>query len=749
MTFTHRANLHMRCGLLSVLLISCCVCLTPRAYSLYDGQRPPAPLSVARNETVSQLFALAEAYRALQTPEGLRRALPYAWAAAQLAPFTPGANTRQARVARHNAELLFSLTAHHAAVEAHGRRSAELLTRLLSDAAVSRAHSRGARSNAEFLLEQAASRRWNVEEDVWTRLRAALVTREPQCTHKRILLAPDAADDAPGGLCAGMAEVVVLALPHRIAHADAFVRSLGCRSYVRFDAVTAPVPSERYAAVDLPNRFTPTAGVTRLYTAYASCVLPFVAGLPAGARVGIFEDDVDLVAAGELTRVAADMQRLLAVGGADAAALYFFGTCYDDECNMPERLLSVHDLSLVKLRRHFRCTHAFAATPAGAAKALRLLGADANSTLVINEAIDEAISGFVELGLLDAFAFKPSLLDQTVAADSNNPETSVMAYLCDEFMRHGAWPTTPPPPQAPALRRPADPLVVTPRLFAGLGNQLFMMAAACGFAEALGAGAQCALSSRGIEPSPHAAGGSYAGSVFQHFGVTDLAPDMKYEEPVFAANLHLPPPASLPRGSSHLQLSGYFQHEAYVPLDFASRIWLPPAQARPHTAFVHARRGDFVGSPLHDVGMSGEAGAYFVRAMALLREKHAHAGLSGLRFLVFSDDAGWASHQPAFFAPDVDFYEAPPGEDDELHALAAMAQCEAGGVGSNSSFSWWAAFLNRNPNKTVVFPSVWYGDGDSLVDDTPFHGSFRVPVKAGGETTRVDREGAPWRQLGL
>ena len=524
---------------------------------------------------------------------------------------------------------------------------------------------------------------------------------------------------------------------------------LRCRSYVRFNAVTEPVHSERHAAPYLEDLYL-TAGMTRLFAAYASCVLPFVASLPAGARVGIFEDDVDLVVASELPRVAADMRRLLAVGGADSSAFYFFGTCYDQECNEPARLLNSDDQSLVQLRRPFRCTHAFAATPAGAAKALHLLGAEKNLTMVINEAVDGAVSSFVEQGLLDAFAFKPSLLDQTVAADSNNPEVvPAFAYACDEFMRHGAWPTPPPPPPAPALRRQIDPLVVTPYLFAGLGNQLFMMAAACGYAEALGAGAQCAMHSRAVAPSPHAGGGSYAGSVFRHFGVTDLAPDVKYEEPVFAANLHLPPPTLLLRGSSHLQLYGYFQHEAYVPLDFASRIWLPPAQARPRTAFVHARWGDLVGNPRFDVGLGGEKEGYFGRAMALLRKKHAQAGLSGLRFLAFSDDVGWASRQPAFFAPDVDFYVAPPGEDDELHALAAMAQCEAGGVGSNSSFSWWAAFLNRNSNRTVVFPSTWYGD-DSLVDDTPFHGSFLVPVKAdGGEATRVDWGGAPWRQLGL
>lgn len=54
-------------------------------------------------------------------------------------------------------------------------------------------------------------------------------------------------------------------------------------------------------------------------------------------------------------------------------------------------------------------------------------------------------------------------------------------------------------------------------------------------------------------------------------------------------------------------------------------------------------------------------------------------------------------------------WELAPWTADETEDLNLMASCK-GMVLANSSFSWWAAFLNPN-SPTIVCPKTWYVDG--------------------------------------
>ena len=77
------------------------------------------------------------------------------------------------------------------------------------------------------------------------------------------------------------------------------------------------------------------------------------------------------------------------------------------------------------------------------------------------------------------------------------------------------------------------------------------------------------------------------------------------------------------------------------------------------------------------------------------------------KFFVFSDDISWCRENlPKVHDTDYTFIEGrtPPQD------MALMTQCKHVIMGP-STFSWWGAWLNDNPNKIIIAPDInlWYG----------------------------------------
>lgn len=86
---------------------------------------------------------------------------------------------------------------------------------------------------------------------------------------------------------------------------------------------------------------------------------------------------------------------------------------------------------------------------------------------------------------------------------------------------------------------------------------------------------------------------------------------------------------------------------------------------------------------------------YYEKAMALFPNEN---------FVIFSDDPDYCKEK--FRGDNIQVME----KGDEIEDLNLLASCKSQII-ANSSYSWWAAYLNPNPSKVVVAPKNWYADG--------------------------------------
>jgi hypothetical protein len=113
---------------------------------------------------------------------------------------------------------------------------------------------------------------------------------------------------------------------------------------------------------------------------------------------------------------------------------------------------------------------------------------------------------------------------------------------------------------------------------------------------------------------------------------------------------------------------------------------------------IHVRRCDYMTQEYYyDRGYVCSL-QYYKNAVEFMETYHA-----GLKYYIFSDDFDWVLNNFDFlenyFLVDTSIMDK-----SAYYALFLMSKCKHNII-ANSCFSWWGAFLNSNPKKTVVCPT--------------------------------------------
>jgi hypothetical protein len=221
-----------------------------------------------------------------------------------------------------------------------------------------------------------------------------------------------------------------------------------------------------------------------------------------------------------------------------------------------------------------------------------------------------------------------------------------------------------------------------PGYFGWLGNQMFQYAAT--FAASKRVKTECGFP----ENKPN---------LFDLFTLSAKKQEVPlhymYQEPHFEYS-------EIPDYITELTISGYFQSEKYfedyaeeLRSEFTFKDSVPKVDKG--TVAVHVRRGDYTDLQDHHPLCTLE---YYRAAM----EK-----FPGHNFLIFSDDIDWCKHN--IKGDNVSYSEGYTAEQD----LQRMSLCDHQII-ANSSFSWWGAWLNNNPDKKIIAPKQWFGPAKPL-----------------------------------
>jgi hypothetical protein len=163
-----------------------------------------------------------------------------------------------------------------------------------------------------------------------------------------------------------------------------------------------------------------------------------------------------------------------------------------------------------------------------------------------------------------------------------------------------------------------------------------------------------------------------------------------------------------------IYLDGFWQSEKYfddfadqIHIDYTSKnplgdhakIYANEIESKEITVSLHVRRGDYANDPNTNKYWGTFSNEYYSVALKHIASKVGNR----IHVFVFSDDIEWVKEHISIPYPTT--YISSP-DIVEYEEIVLMSMCHHNII-ANSTFSWWGAWLNRNPEKIVIAPKNW------------------------------------------
>jgi hypothetical protein len=119
---------------------------------------------------------------------------------------------------------------------------------------------------------------------------------------------------------------------------------------------------------------------------------------------------------------------------------------------------------------------------------------------------------------------------------------------------------------------------------------------------------------------------------------------------------------------------------------------------------IHIRRGDYLSKKYNSIYGNICTLSYYEHAILRISDS-----VSNPVFFIFSDDIAWVKENIDIpYSTHIDWNL----KEDSWQDMFLISKCKHNII-ANSTFSWWGAWLNKNPNKIVITPQKFMNNFDT------------------------------------